>query len=189
MHMLWEGTVKVKCPHTAAHTTAEQAAVKNADFCLEAVNGKLKLKHGHAYYYQIQTQLAVCELPYCDFVVWTPLSMHIERILLNKAFFFYTINAAASNFFVLAILPELLAGYFTKRSAISSASAGTFCYCRGPKQEKMLASDGKNCKYGWFHYSCIGIKRAPKQKEWFCDDCSNSDSSQQLFTRCSRNSS
>lgn len=172
-----KGLIEVKCPHTAAHTTAEQAAVNNADFCLEAVNGKLQLKHGHAYYYQIQTQLAVCDFPYCDFVVWTPLSLHIERVLQDKAFF-DTINAAASNFFVRVILPELLSGYFTKRSLVS-ASAGTFCYCQGPEQGRMLACDGKSCKYGWFHYSCIGIKRAPKQKQWFCDDCSSLDSSQQ----------
>lgn len=78
------GLIEVKCPHSAAHSTAEQAAGNNADFCLQLVNGKLQLKHEHAYYYQIQTQLAVCDLPYCDFVVWTPLSMHIERVLQDK---------------------------------------------------------------------------------------------------------
>ena len=48
-----------------------------------------------------------------------------------------------------------------------------YCYCRKEYDgSKMIGCDGPDCKYEWFHYKCVGIKRAPaKDKKWYCDDC------------------
>jgi len=41
----------------------------------------LKLKATHAYYFQIQLQLAITGLKWCDFVLWSPIGKpNIERI-------------------------------------------------------------------------------------------------------------
>ena len=38
-------------------------------------------------YYQVQTQLNVCNLPYCDFVVWTEGGSAVERITVDSTFY------------------------------------------------------------------------------------------------------
>lgn len=48
-------------------------------FCTES-NGELFLKEHHNYMYQIQGQLAVYELEWVDFVVWTNKGISVQRI-------------------------------------------------------------------------------------------------------------
>lgn len=43
-------------------------------------SGKLCLKQGHSYYYEIQGQLHICSLRWCDLIVWTPKGVTITRI-------------------------------------------------------------------------------------------------------------
>ncbi|KAH9361715.1 hypothetical protein HPB48_005132 [Haemaphysalis longicornis] len=73
-----KGTLEVKCPHSAANK-GMLAASETSDFCLEFVDRSLRLKRAHAYSYQVQTQMGVCGVAYCDFVVWTPMELHIEK--------------------------------------------------------------------------------------------------------------
>lgn len=172
------GTVEVKCPYTLA-TKEIQSALDTNNFCLEHTNGTLHLKQTHAYYFQVQTQMAVCHVAYCDFVVWTPQSLHIERVKRDDAFF-EKVLPCAREFFTHVVVPELFAQYFTRTNMVSTSSndKNSFCYCQGPEAGKMLACDGPGCKYQWFHYTCLGIRRAPKQKVWLCQECATSASSQ-----------
>ena len=57
-------------------------------FCLELDSGgKHLLSKKHAYYYQVQTEINICEeAMYADFVVWTIADIHIERILPDGEF-------------------------------------------------------------------------------------------------------
>ena len=34
----------------------------------------------------------------------------------------------------------------------------------------MIASNQRDSKWEWFHYFCVGVKKAPKGR-WFCKDC------------------
>lgn len=147
-------------------------ASKNSDFCLELVNGSLRLKRAHAYYYQVQTKMGVCGVAYCDFVVWTPTELYIERVLKDDAFF-QNMLASARKFFTHVVLPELFTECFTTKDTVkpTSSSDKDSCYCQGPESGKMVACDGDQCSYRWFHYTCLGIKRAPKEKVWLCRDC------------------
>ena len=47
------------------------AATNDSKFCLKQLDGELRLDHRHAYYYQVQTQLFVCDVEYADFCVST----------------------------------------------------------------------------------------------------------------------
>ena len=54
---------------------------------LELLNGALKLKNRHDYYYQIQCQLAVTGLQWCDLYVFLKNGhAHIETISFDKLF-------------------------------------------------------------------------------------------------------
>ena len=68
------------------------AAREDPNFCLKEVNGKLTLDEKHLYYYQVQTQLFVCDAQYSDFCVCTFTSdedqenVHIEWIKKEHSF-------------------------------------------------------------------------------------------------------
>lgn len=45
-----------------------------------------------------------------------------------------------------------------------------YCFCQSVSYGEMVACDGANCRYEWFHYSCVNLKEPPKGA-WFCPDC------------------
>ena len=65
------GLIELKCPLVDSVNQCQ---------CLKKNNGILQLKSSHQYYYQIMGQMALSGLRWCDFIVWTPNDMHIERI-------------------------------------------------------------------------------------------------------------
>ena len=69
-------------------------------------DGTLRLKKTHAYFYQVQGQLAVMNLPWCDFVLWTPKELHVERIQADPAFW-REVLPKLEKFYDTALLPEL----------------------------------------------------------------------------------
>lgn len=46
----------------------------------------------------------------------------------------------------------------------------TFCTCNQVSHGDMIACDNSECTIEWFHYACMGLKKAPKGK-WYCPDC------------------
>ena len=70
----------------------EIASTQDKNFCLQRTSdGSLELKRTHAYYYQIQTQLFVCNADYCDLCVSTfslhgDSGLHIERVAKDEDF-------------------------------------------------------------------------------------------------------
>lgn len=48
---------------------------------------------------------------------------------------------------------------------------GQSCVCGEPDSGDMVACDGKKCPHQWFHFSCVGLEKAPKEKYWYCDEC------------------
>ena len=61
------------------------SSVLEATCLVKGVDGTLKLKRNHDYYYQVLTQLAVTGLEWCDFFVWCENDYHLETIYLNQA--------------------------------------------------------------------------------------------------------
>eukprot|EP00808_Paulinella_micropora_P011448 g18471.t1 len=54
--------------------------------------------------------------------------------------------------------------------AVAESSEEVFCTCRKPSWGDMVGCDGENCRYEWFHFECMGLRRKPKGK-WYCPDC------------------
>lgn len=46
----------------------------------------------------------------------------------------------------------------------------TYCICQEDRKGKMVFCEGKDCKIEWFHFKCVGMRRAPPG-DWFCKDC------------------
>jgi len=48
----------------------------------------------------------------------------------------------------------------------------TWCICNQKSHGDMVACDNKQCRYEWFHYSCVGITATPKGR-WYCSECTS----------------
>ena len=114
-----KGVLEIKCPYSHQNTHIQDAASQDSKFCLKKVNGSLQLDSSHAYYYQVQTQLFVCDVEHCDFCVCTFVEddesegLHIERIYKNEIFWLECISKA-EQFFKTCLLPEILGKYYTR---------------------------------------------------------------------------
>lgn len=66
----WEnkpmGLLEVKCPYSIR----ENEIKEKPPYYLEPTT--LALKPAHKYYHQIQGQIYATQIPWCDFVIWTP---------------------------------------------------------------------------------------------------------------------
>ena len=182
------GVVEIKCPYCHRNESI-QHSMDDKNFCLKNNLGDIHLDTSHAYYYQVQTQMFVCDVEYCDFVVCTfsaEDNMHIER--LSKNFTFWSDRLSKAEIFIrTCILPELLGKWYTRpivpntRACADSEQANAkegeatskeleYCYCHGPDEGPMIGCDNINCEVQWFHMKCLKITSAPRGK-WYCPDC------------------
>lgn len=76
-----DGIAEFKCPYATRNESPHEACA-DADFFCELVNGQIRLKRHHHYYHQVQLQLYVSNDTYgfCDFCVYTPVDIAVERI-------------------------------------------------------------------------------------------------------------
>ncbi|KAK2138641.1 hypothetical protein LSH36_2687g00008, partial [Paralvinella palmiformis] len=72
-----QGCMEIKCPYCMKDENIREG--KNS--CLKKVNGVLKLKTNHPYFYQVQTQMLVSSMDYCEFIVWTDQDLFGQRIM------------------------------------------------------------------------------------------------------------
>lgn len=90
------------------------------------------LKRDHAFYYQIQGQLAVTKQPWCDFVIWTnhsecQHSISVERIHFNHAIW-EDILKGIIYVFKAAVIPELLTRRIRRLGFLYTTGAGYVSY-------------------------------------------------------------
>ena len=88
-----KGCLEIKCPYSIKGTVITEREVEELleykDFCLERTEQGPQLKRGHPYYAQVQGEMAIMEVSWCDFVVWTNASQgncFIERIQFDASF-------------------------------------------------------------------------------------------------------
>lgn len=94
------GTHKVKYPYKYCLTGCRD----ETQFCLEE---SLHLKKNHQYYHQVQLHMFVCNVQYCDFVVWTSAEVIVRRIIRDEEILQKALPKA-EKFFLASVLPELL---------------------------------------------------------------------------------
>ena len=67
-----------------------------------------KLKNKHDYYYQIQGQMALVGVDWCDLVIWTPTFLHIERVYFDNLFWKKECLPHFLSFYIHVMAPELI---------------------------------------------------------------------------------
>lgn len=97
--------LEVKCPYKH-RDRAMKDACKDASFCLEKAGDAYALKKDHAYYSQVQCQLAVTGLSKADFVVHTKEETAIAPVEFD-AEFWKTTEPKLEKFYKEAVIPHL----------------------------------------------------------------------------------
>lgn len=77
------GLLEIKCPFKFRNSNIKDAAL-SSEFCLAYVADEIKLKRNHNYFYQVQGQMAISGIKWCDFVVYTFESIFVERIAFDE---------------------------------------------------------------------------------------------------------
>ena len=81
------GFLEVKCPYRAREVSPMEACKIPGYFCTtDPTANSVKLKDSHAYYSQVQGQMAIGGRPWCDFVTYTGKGISVERIIFNELF-------------------------------------------------------------------------------------------------------
>ena len=101
-----EGLIEIKCPYRLRDLHPMEAA-KNENFFCEIIDGKFKLRRNHAYFYQVQGQLAISNCEWCHFIVWTNKGMEYETIVYDKNLWENVMLPKLNAFYCYAIIPEL----------------------------------------------------------------------------------
>ena len=150
------GVLEIKCPFRCKDSSFKEAATQGS-FCLEEDGDSLHLKEDHAYYYQVQLQMKLCQVDYADFVVWREEDLFIQRIGVEREFIDDAMQRA-EPFVKLGILPELVGKWFTRQKTMLNKEQIA--------QQSNVSID---------HFLCIQMDpaNAPKGK-WYCPECHTS---------------
>lgn len=165
-----EGIVEVMCSLCFPKTTDGELP-KVLDFCLHQVNGSMRLKTDHDFFYQVQAQLHITKKKYCDFVVCISTNIHIERIFPDKNFWQNCVEASKA-FYIHAVLPELMVKWYSRQNYPTENLDLTkpFCYCHTTTKGIIIKCQSDTCKIKNFHLACQGLKVLPKYA-WLCPEC------------------
>jgi len=80
-----KGVPEIKGPFCHRDESTSAAVAKDKKFCLTEVNGHISLNCNHAYYYQVQTQIFVCDIEYCISVSAPSLGMRSLHFVLKES--------------------------------------------------------------------------------------------------------
>ena len=108
------GCLEIKCPFSIGGTSVLDLTpaeiAKSTTFYLGCVQGsdKLQLKRSHPYFAQVQGEMAIVGTEWCDFVVYTPVGLHVERVTFDCRFWEDELFPSLERFFRNHVLPELV---------------------------------------------------------------------------------
>ena len=105
-----QGIVELKCPYKLKNGWPKDGPSLIKSFCSKDIDGELILQKTHNYYFQVQGQLAVYNLKWADFVIWTKKGISVERISFD-AELWKMMHGKLREFYRTAVIPEI----FTER--------------------------------------------------------------------------
>lgn len=118
------GCLEIKCPWSFKNDNL-RAYLSRSDCPIKEVDNEFVMNTKHEYFYQVQMQMFVLDVDYCDFVVWNK-----KRVLIARTFkdnkFWNEEYPKTEEFFKQVLLPELLGCYYSnqKREKLKSKKKG-----------------------------------------------------------------
>ena len=110
------GFLEVKCPYTQAETFStsrdllpeEDCSVSGFYCACNPVTSTLKLKTNHAYFAQVQGQMAVGGSIWCVFVIFTRKGIHIQHIKFDNVYWTERLLPKLEVFYDNCFAPKLV---------------------------------------------------------------------------------
>lgn len=57
-----------------------------------------------------------------------------------------------------------------------------YCFCHKVSYGEMVGCENQDCPYEWFHLDCVGLKKAPSEKDtWYCSECEKKGFKSQIY--------
>jgi hypothetical protein len=123
------GVLEIKCPYNLSEKSATIDDYLKKNKCLVKEGLTYKMNEKHSYYYQIQLQMTLSNTDYGDFVIWrASVGEESQTNKLGETIFvrvphdpdFIRSNIRkAELYFDKVIVPELLAGYFSRKGCLT----------------------------------------------------------------------
>ncbi|CAF1434443.1 unnamed protein product [Rotaria magnacalcarata] len=101
------GILECKCVFSEPGAIWDDLIHGREHFCLERYSGRLRLRPGHPYYYQLIALMGILDLPGVDICIMKNEEIYIER-LINDENVWFTVKEKLSNFFFKFFLPEII---------------------------------------------------------------------------------
>ena len=98
------GLLEIKCPFTHRFSTVEETC-SDTSFFATITDGQVTLKEDHKHYFQIQGQMALSKVPWCDLVIYTHQNFLIQRLQFNEDHW-NDMQPKLTDFFFKYILPK-----------------------------------------------------------------------------------
>ena len=128
------GILEIKCSFKNKEKAIQNAADEDLSFCLDSA---LSLKQNQRYMAQIQFQMFVLQVQYCDFVVCTDIEKHIQRVSFNNCFSSNLVSES-EVFFFNHVLPEIVTKTIYSKQKELASSDELWCICRKKAYGKMI---------------------------------------------------
>ena len=159
-----KGVLEIKCSYKHRNDTFETALL-DAKFYID---GDFKLKTGHQYCTQVQFEMLIHDVQYCDFVVYLD-GLFIQRVIRDNDEC-TAILEKCECFFFKCVLPEIVYRKLELEVGDSDETAILYCTCRDIAYGEMSMCYGQRCPYRWYHKQCLGMKVLPDNK-YMCVAC------------------
>lgn len=181
------GVAEFKCPLIPKCDICCGLCTCKLPSCLHYVDDLLVMKHHHAYFAQIQGQMAITGRLYCDFFVYTVNGHFHERVLFDDSYY-KDLLCDLDKFFKCYIVHE-----FKTRTVQNSQNTeerdepmdvdcvkGKVYFCPvcnnvvtdnvGTYKDQSIQCDGCGL---WFHFLCVKLTKATVKglKSWLCENC------------------
>ena len=117
-----KGCLEVKCPYVCHSRSIKDACKEVNGFCLVVKDGTLQLSKSHMYFYQVQTQMHVTGLQWCDFFMWSRVGDPFLQRIVYDSTFMNGVLVKAKLFYFNIFLPAV-ASYFVIKSSASNATS------------------------------------------------------------------
>jgi len=117
--------LEIKCPFSCKNKTFSEVVIDNSSFFLADDGGSLALKEDHMYYYQVQLQMKLCHMQYCDFVAWREGNELFHQTVELDSDFIDSAIRDIEPFIKSAILPELVGKWFSKQPVMPLQSSSS----------------------------------------------------------------
>ena len=155
--------VEIKCPRKYSAGLQGWENDKNV-----TIGSSKNVKKDHPYFAQMQGQMFLLGVKFCDFFVWTPVKNDYLLVRIERdEHLISEILPQLDKYFFAVLLPEVV----SRKSDLSSDNKQKhYCIYQRPCFEPMIACDRPGCEIEWYHYACMSITRAPKGS-WICPKC------------------